>query len=128
MGLRKARHHSPRSSPVSPELRHEGSAIAPDTGLVNRNRGANHDDINPEHQLRRWAERGICLAGGETWWSQHREATLNWLALGLLLAAWNASDDPAQRRLRPEPLRRYSAVSVRAAAHHRAEISAPSSR
>jgi len=67
-------------------------------------------------------------AGGETWWSQHREATLNWLALGLLLAAWNASDDPAQRRLRPEPLRRYSAVSVRAAAHHRAEISAPSSR
>jgi hypothetical protein len=26
-------------------------------------------------------------------WSQHREASLNWLALGLLLAAWNASDD-----------------------------------
>jgi hypothetical protein len=68
-------------------------------------------------------------AGGETWWSQHREATLNWLALGLLLAAWNASDDdPAQRRLRPEALRRYSAVSVRAAAHHCAEIGAPSTR
>ncbi len=28
-------------------------------------------------------------------WSQHREATLNWLALGLLLAAWNASDNDA---------------------------------
>ena len=66
--------------------------------------------------------------GGETWWSQHREAALNWLALGLLLAAWNASDDPAQRRLRPEALRRYSAVSVRAAAHHCAEISASSTR
>ncbi len=67
-------------------------------------------------------------SGGETWWSQHREATLNWLALGLLLAAWNASDDPGQRRLRPEALRRYAAVSVRAAAHHCAELSAPSTR
>ncbi len=28
-------------------------------------------------------------------WSKHREATLNWLALGLLLAAWNASDNDA---------------------------------
>ncbi len=26
-------------------------------------------------------------------WSKHREASLNWLALGLLLAAWNASDN-----------------------------------
>ena len=25
-------------------------------------------------------------------WSRHREATLNWIALGLLLAAWNAGD------------------------------------
>ena len=66
--------------------------------------------------------------GGETWWSQHREATLNWLALGLLLAAWNASDDPAQRRLRPEALRRYSAVSVRAAAHHSAQSGGPLTR
>jgi hypothetical protein len=73
--------------------------------------------------------RSAWRAGGETWWSQHREATLNWLALGLLLAAWNASDDdPAQRRPRPEPLRRYSAVSVRAAAHHCAQSGAPSTR
>jgi hypothetical protein len=51
------------------------------------------------------------------WWSQHREATLNWLALGLLLAAWNASDNDTatQARRRPEGLRGYSSVSVRAA-------------
>jgi hypothetical protein len=56
---------------------------------------------------------------GSTWyfWAQHREASLNWLALGLLLAAWNASDNdtPAQLRRRPEALRGYSSVSVRAA-------------
>jgi hypothetical protein len=61
-----------------------------------------------------------------TFWTLRREATLNWLALGLLLAAWNASDNNApdnnapdkggaavQRR--PEALRGYSYVSVRAA-------------
>jgi len=53
----------------------------------------------------------------DTWWAQRREASLNWLALGLLLAAWNASDNdtPAQLRRRPEALRGYSSVSVRAA-------------
>ena len=52
----------------------------------------------------------------DSWWTQHREASLNWLALGLLLAAWNASDnDTAQVRRRPEALRGYSSVSVRAA-------------
>ena len=29
-------------------------------------------------------------------WSKHREASLNWLALGLLLAAWNAADNAAK--------------------------------
>jgi hypothetical protein len=50
-------------------------------------------------------------------WSSHREASLNWLAFGLLLAAWNASDNDAamQTRGRPEALRGYSYVSVRAA-------------
>jgi hypothetical protein len=54
-----------------------------------------------------------------------REATLNWLALGLLLAAWNASDRDAPARdasanasadalRRPEALRGYSHISVRA--------------
>jgi hypothetical protein len=61
-----------------------------------------------------------------TWWSQHREASLNWLALGVLLAAWNASDNrtaaPPQRR--PETLRGYSSVSVRAA--RRPELTAAS--
>jgi hypothetical protein len=44
-----------------------------------------------------------------------REAALNWLALGLLLAAWNASDDDAtSARRRPDALRHYDSVSVRA--------------
>jgi hypothetical protein len=55
-------------------------------------------------------------------WTSHREATMNWLALGLLLAAWNAADskpEPDPRR-RPEALRGYAYVSVRAA--QRAEV------
>ncbi|HXC22715.1 MAG TPA: hypothetical protein VNV13_14615 [Steroidobacteraceae bacterium] len=45
-----------------------------------------------------------------------REAALNWLALGLLLAAWNASNNDAgdSARRRPEVLRHYDYVSVRA--------------
>jgi hypothetical protein len=61
----------------------------------------------------------------EPFWSTTREATLNWLALGLLLAAWNASDNDAtgnsavaaaaaNAHRRPEALRGYSQVSVRA--------------
>ncbi|HTC39289.1 MAG TPA: hypothetical protein VK693_10075 [Steroidobacteraceae bacterium] len=51
-----------------------------------------------------------------SFWSARREASLNWLALGLLLAAWNASDNEAANvRPRPEALRGYSYVSVRAA-------------
>ncbi len=49
-------------------------------------------------------------------WNQHREASLNWLALGLLLAAWNAVDgDGSRAGERPESLRGYAHVSVRAA-------------
>jgi hypothetical protein len=50
------------------------------------------------------------------YWLARREAALNWLALGLLLAAWNAVDNdagPAVRR-RPEALRAYPCVSARA--------------
>jgi hypothetical protein len=52
-----------------------------------------------------------------SFWSAHREASLNWLALGLLLAAWNASDNDAAANAprRPDALRGYSHVSVRAA-------------
>jgi hypothetical protein len=50
-------------------------------------------------------------------WTSRREATLNWLALGLLLAAWNATDRDAGAtvRRRPETLRGYEYVSPRAA-------------
>lgn len=51
-----------------------------------------------------------------TFWMHNREASLNWLALGLLLAAWNAAaDDGSHARPRPEALRGYDSVSVRAA-------------
>jgi hypothetical protein len=50
-----------------------------------------------------------------SFWSARREASLNWLALGLLLAAWNASDNDAAATNRPAALRGYSYVSVRAA-------------
>ncbi len=52
-----------------------------------------------------------------SFWSARREASLNWLALGMLLAAWNATDNDAaaSARPRPEALRGYSYVSVRAA-------------
>ena len=56
-----------------------------------------------------WAQRA------HGWWPRHREATLNWLALGLLLAAWNASDDTGAIRARPQALRGYAPVTVRAA-------------
>jgi hypothetical protein len=51
-----------------------------------------------------------------TFWNQHREASLNWLALGLLLAAWNAADpdDTKADQRRPDTLRGYTYVSVRA--------------
>jgi hypothetical protein len=56
------------------------------------------------------------LRSKDSWWSLHREVSLNWLALGLLLAAWNASDNDTatQPKRRPETLRGYSSVSVRA--------------
>jgi len=47
-----------------------------------------------------------------------REITLNWLALGLLLAAWNAVDDGGVSEAkppRPAALNGYAQVSVRAA-------------
>jgi hypothetical protein len=59
------------------------------------------------------------------WWSAHRETALSWLALGVLLAAWNAADDDATRLSpRPDALRRHPYVSVRAATLHAAELRA----
>ena len=59
-----------------------------------------------------------------SFWSARREASLNWLALGLLLAAWNASDNDAaaNARRRPEALRGYPCVSVRAANRVAADV------
>jgi hypothetical protein len=50
-------------------------------------------------------------------WTLRKEASLNWLALGLLLAAWNASyNDVPTREAAPRPnsLRAYPYISVRA--------------
>jgi hypothetical protein len=59
---------------------------------------------------------GQRMAAPCNFWSQRREASLNWLALGLLLAAWNAADNNAgEEHRRPASLRGYSYVSVRAA-------------
>lgn len=65
--------------------------------------------------------RPVCAA---TWWTQRREASLNWLALGLLLAAWNSSDDAQELAApqRPDALRAYSSVSVRAATLHAEQL------
>jgi len=65
-----------------------------------------------------------------TWMSARREATLNWLALGLLLAAWNASDygSAAPSARRPAALRGYSSVSVRAATLHAPQVREVSSQ
>jgi hypothetical protein len=54
-------------------------------------------------------------------WVERREASLNWLAVGLLLAAWNAADNGTEDvRRRPDSLRGYSTVSPRAAARNAA--------
>jgi hypothetical protein len=63
----------------------------------------------------------LAIGGGEessmqSWnpTAASKEAALNWLALGLLLAAWNSVDDAGSTPPRPEPLRGYPYVTVRA--------------
>ena len=67
----------------------------------------------------------------QCFWAQHREASCNWLAFGLLLAAWNLADpaDPADRTDppndgRPASLRAYPCVSVRAVQRDVSRLSA----
>ena len=48
-------------------------------------------------------------------WLPCREASLNWLAFGVLLAAWNAADGDDAAGYRPAALRHHAQVSVRAA-------------
>jgi hypothetical protein len=77
--------------------------------------------IAPHRLHHRSAADRIALSGAAAhraggFWSLHREAALNWLAFGLLLAAWNGSDnDVASAPPRPQALRGYPQVSVRAA-------------
>ncbi len=66
-------------------------------------------------ELRRGCARTFASRAAPAWWLQRRDAACNWIALGLLLAAWNSCDnDAAARAARPSPLRGYGAVSVRA--------------
>lgn len=63
----------------------------------------------------------------QCFWFEH-PTSLNWLALGVLLAAWNAADndasgasqppavEPRAMQRRPTALRGYTPVSVRALA------------
>jgi hypothetical protein len=36
-------------------------------------------------------------------WAKHREASLNWMALGLLLGAWHAADNDAAKTVVDAP-------------------------
>jgi hypothetical protein len=83
-----------------------GRGISVDGGQENQSRSTGMQTAN-----------GISIFNERrTFWVQHGDAPLNWLALGLLLAAWNAADDDGvHARRRPEELRAHSHVSVRAA-------------
>jgi hypothetical protein len=96
----------------------EGLPITADSGPVNPNEEWTMS--TPRDGIARDAWQGGSRWHADPTWqggptATWREASLNWLALGLLLAAWNAADDTATHvRRRPEALRGYSSVSVRA--------------
>jgi hypothetical protein len=54
------------------------------------------------------------------WREISQEKTLNWLALGLLLAAWNCSDDAAviTGAGRPPELQNHAIITARVARGH----------
>ena len=54
------------------------------------------------------------------WFEMRNESSRNWLALGLLLAAWNFSDNDAVRIAanKPPSLQKYAVVTVRTARAH----------
>lgn len=51
-----------------------------------------------------------------TWFEPRSESTRNWIALGLLLAAWNFSDNDAVQAAadKPAALQRHALVTARA--------------
>jgi hypothetical protein len=90
----------------SSDFAHRCASIAGDPrGYQGHIRGALHELID-DHPFRHARDAVVHPARGHA----------NWLALGLLLAAWNAADDGAAPAARPRPdsLRNYAPVSVRA--------------
>ena len=68
-------------------------------------------------RVRASARNAAAVSG---WNCERREKSLNWLAFGLLLAAWNFSDNDAviSRAGRPAELANHALVTVRAARGH----------
>jgi hypothetical protein len=65
-----------------------------------------------------WIRAVTANRGAVAWWNAgRRERGLNWLAFGLLLAAWNFSDNDAviTRAGRPSALAHHGVVTVRSA-------------
>ena len=60
------------------------------------------------------------LSSVTPWYQIRSESARNWLAFGLLLAAWNFSDNDAVRTAanKPVSLQKHSLVTVRSARAH----------
>jgi hypothetical protein len=55
-----------------------------------------------------------------TWFEPRSESARNWLALGLLLAAWNFSDNEAVRNeaTKPQGLQHHTLITARSLRAH----------
>jgi hypothetical protein len=55
-----------------------------------------------------------------TWFEPRSESARNWLALGLLLAAWNFSDNEAVRKqaAKPHGLQHHALITARSLRAH----------
>jgi len=108
----------------SPELSPEGSRIAPDTDLVNPNEERSMSTSPAEMACGSLCGLGSAGRAGSQWergstWQflgAAPQASLNWLALDSCGGVECVDNDtPGSCRRRPEALRGYSSVSVRAA-------------
>jgi len=107
--LRGGRHHSPQFIGDSPAFSRLIFTIPADTERQpQKERSMTFKSASQAIESKRLSSSSLS--------SSRAEATRNWLALGLLLAAWNASDDRAAANTKPRPdaLRGYACVSVRA--------------
>ena len=124
------RHNLPRDCPIRAAKKHESPRTLASYSNEEWTMSASIREINGSREINGDATRSVSSAWRagrrESWWSQHREASLNWLAFGVLLAAWNAADNGAAAfgpaPSRPQALRGYSSVSVRAATLHSAQL------